>query len=138
MVTPTLFGICREAKQQGNGLRGPDDGSKNPKIDRTDQLPRIRKQLWGNNATHSTSRHNTMNFWSPEQSNQYPTDTRKTGSLGRGRQRLIRNGQSSDSAIGSPAQPNQTQDSISLLRVVTENVTDAEVDRVIEDVRRTN
>ena len=68
---------------------------------------------------------------------EHTTSPPKHSTIGRGRPKLIRNRQNS----GSPGETHTNSDqqsSIGPLTVVTETMTDAEIDRVIEDARRAN
>ena len=58
-----------------------------------------------------------------------------SGTLGRGRPKLIRNRQRSDSLGGSP-QTVQSQTTIGPMTVVAESMTSEAVDRAIEDARK--
>ena len=66
------------------------------------------------------------------------TTSQRSGTLERGRSKLIRNRQSSDFPGESLPQTDQQQKNMGPLTIVAEKVTNAEVDRVIEDVRRAN
>ena len=61
----------------------------------------------------------------------------KYATIGRGRPKLIRDRQNSGSPGETLTSPDQ-QSGIGPLTVVTENMTDAEIDRVIEDARKAN
>ena len=63
---------------------------------------------------------------------------KKTGGFGRGRPKLIRNGQKSGSLGGSPAQSNQSKNGMSPLTITAENMTTTERDRIIEDAKKAN
>ena len=68
---------------------------------------------------------------------EHTTQSPKNSTIGRGRPKLIRNRQNSGSPGETHTSPDQ-QSSIGPLTVVTENMTDAEIDPVIEDARRAN
>ena len=56
---------------------------------------------------------------------------KQNGSFGRGRPKLVRNRQ-------SPGSPTGSTDSLDPLTVITDNMTDMDIDRVIEDARKTD
>ena len=58
--------------------------------------------------------------------------------FGSGRPKLIQNRQSFGSPRGSPIQSNQNQDSIGLLIITAQHMTDTEIDPIIEDAKNAN
>ena len=59
---------------------------------------------------------------------------KKTGAFKRGWPKLDRDRQSS----GSPLRPNQSHDGMGRLTITAENMTDTELDRIIEDAKKAN
>ena len=66
------------------------------------------------------------------------TTPKSSGTLGRGRSKLIRNRENSGSPGHSPTQLDQQLSITGPLTIVADNMTDAEVDRVIKDAREAN
>ena len=63
---------------------------------------------------------------------------KQSGAFRRGRPKLIRNRQSSGSSGDSSIQPNKSKDGMGLLTITAKNMTDTEIDRIIEDAKKAN
>ena len=66
---------------------------------------------------------------SQHRDNQTTPNPKQNGSFGRGRPKLVRNRRSPDS-------PTDSTDSLGPLTVITANMTDTDIDSVIEDARK--
>ena len=109
------------------GLRGPDGRFiKSPRLTREAKSDSDSEK--GNPATPQMD---TTQITEGTQSRSNPTTptTKTSGSFGRGRPKLVRNRQSPGSLTGST-------DSLGPLTIITENMTDTDIDRIIEDAKQ--
>ena len=119
--------FAQEQNSRRMGLRGPDGRFiKSPRLTRE-----AKSDSDSEKSNPATPQMDTIQITEGTQSRSNPTTptTKTSGSFGRGRPKLVRNRQSPCSLTGST-------DSLGPLTIITENMTDTDIDRIIEDAKQ--